>query len=627
MSCFKLAISFSLLACVSALLSPFKEAAVRESGLAGHGGALSSVQAIASVNKTNDTLVGDNLQLASTFTTLGKSSNITEYYYCGRALHSAWAAMGRNPCEDNTWAAAERMRKLVPDCSKLRQGPAYVRSYSALLRDMDTWCGGPRCSEKCAVWQKCLRSPLFAFEPTCYPEKFAATPAPPPPARTVIVRKAVVEKEMPFVSPAPAKAAPVKETVKNTVEKECCKPCMKNDEELKVEIKDTVHFSSRCCGKTSCTKPPTNTSAKTSWTVKKSAQKVTKGSLHNITKVSAVALARGAFALAPSKETAKKNMNSSNALSKKRLSFRDWYDSHSEGRGIWKWNIALDAYQRHFASFMDTKVNVGEVGIQSGGSILMWQDVMGQGCHVFGIDINRATTKFANYRTTVTIGDQADPQMWHYFFANAVPQLDLLIDDGGHEAHQMVVTLQQVFPHLSPGGYIAIEDIHGQHYVNSFFFPAATSLSSWAQQGHVSSVHVYPYLLIARKADPRQPILRMQPETITTSFSGLDPLMQAITKHKGESIAVDDPAHQFLTEAKLKDIFARFGALHDSNIFSTPKGCDTTSASICGTLVLNSPLQATVTGVHIYADQVVVDVAPTTPVIAAVRRGTEWLPY
>merc|ERR1719197_1567338 len=99
--------------------------------------------------------------------------------------------------------------------------------------------------------------------------------------------------------------------------------------------------------------------------------------------------------------------------------------------------------------------------------------VLGSGCYVHGIDINKACTKFANGRTTITIGDQADPAMWHKLF--------------------------EVFPKLQPGGVIAIEDIHGQHYIQTFFTPSAHYLAHMASQGAVESVHVYPFLLVVHK--------------------------------------------------------------------------------------------------------------------------------
>merc|ERR1719181_1918998 len=90
--------------------------------------------------------------------------------------------------------------------------------------------------------------------------------------------------------------------------------------------------------------------------------------------------------------------------------------------------------------------------------------------------------------------------MWTNFFTTKTPKLDILIDDGGHEPNQMLVTLHQAFQKTRPGGFTCIEDIHGSRYIEEFFTPAATYLASEAKLKTVASVHVYPYLLIAQRA-------------------------------------------------------------------------------------------------------------------------------
>ena len=61
----------------------------------------------------------------------------------------------------------------------------------------------------------------------------------------------------------------------------------------------------------------------------------------------------------------------------------------------------------------------------------------------------------------VFIGDQADRSFWKDFRAQ-VPRLDIVIDDGGHMPEQQIVSLEELLPHLSPGGVYICEDIHGK---------------------------------------------------------------------------------------------------------------------------------------------------------------------
>jgi hypothetical protein len=49
-----------------------------------------------------------------------------------------------------------------------------------------------------------------------------------------------------------------------------------------------------------------------------------------------------------------------------------------------------------------------------------------------------------------------------YFFANPgrLPQVDIVIDDGGHAMRQQIVSFEELYPHLQPHGVYLCEDIH-----------------------------------------------------------------------------------------------------------------------------------------------------------------------
>jgi hypothetical protein len=51
----------------------------------------------------------------------------------------------------------------------------------------------------------------------------------------------------------------------------------------------------------------------------------------------------------------------------------------------------------------------------------------------------------------VFVGDQADRSFWKRV-KQEVPNLGVVIDDGGHIPEQQIVTLEEMFPHLRPGG-------------------------------------------------------------------------------------------------------------------------------------------------------------------------------
>ncbi len=60
---------------------------------------------------------------------------------------------------------------------------------------------------------------------------------------------------------------------------------------------------------------------------------------------------------------------------------------------------------------------------------------------------------------SVMIGDQADRR----FLAEVrqrFPQVDIVIDDGGHQMRQQITSFEELYPHLQPRGVYLCEDIH-----------------------------------------------------------------------------------------------------------------------------------------------------------------------
>src|SRR5579864_8038519 len=139
---------------------------------------------------------------------------------------------------------------------------------------------------------------------------------------------------------------------------------------------------------------------------------------------------------------------------------REFFDSHQEGRGIWKWNHYFDIYHQHFSRFRGRNVRVLEIGIYSGGSLEMWRDYFGSGCQIYGVDIEPACKAYERDSVKVFIGDQGDRNFWKKF-KQEVPAVDIVIDDGGHLTEQQIITFEELLPHLQPNGIYLCEDLHG----------------------------------------------------------------------------------------------------------------------------------------------------------------------
>lgn len=193
-----------------------------------------------------------------------------------------------------------------------------------------------------------------------------------------------------------------------------------------------------------------------------------------------------------------------------------YFDAHTEGPGIWKWRHYFDVYHRHLQRFRDRPVRLVEIGIYSGGSLGMWRDYFGAQCVVYGVDIEPACQAYEDENVRVLIGDQADPAFWGRFRSETAP-VDVVIDDGGHQAHQQTATLEGLLGHINPGGVYICEDIHGEenafaHYSSGL----ARNLHAYGPQTTgfqrtVESVHLYPFLAVIEFAEvPRGELVAPQ---------------------------------------------------------------------------------------------------------------------
>jgi hypothetical protein len=219
---------------------------------------------------------------------------------------------------------------------------------------------------------------------------------------------------------------------------------------------------------------------------------------------------------------------------------RRYFDATAEGPGILKWNHYFDIYHRHFAKFRGTDARILEIGVYSGGSLGMWRDYFGRKSHIYGVDIEPACRIYAGDGVSILIGDQADRAFWRKV-RTELPPFDIVIDDGGHNPEQQIVTLEEILPHLRPGGVYLCEDIHHarnrflfyldglSHNLNSGVMVHDVNPERWLAieanglQSRIESIHHYPLVVVIEtRSDPIQEFVspkrgsQWQPETFLT---------------------------------------------------------------------------------------------------------------
>jgi len=128
-----------------------------------------------------------------------------------------------------------------------------------------------------------------------------------------------------------------------------------------------------------------------------------------------------------------------------------------------KWESYFSVYETYLEKFRGKTPAVVEVGICRGGSAEMWQKYFGEGSTIVGIDIDENVKQFATPGCEQVMGNQGDPEFWNQFWATH-PDVDILIDDGGHYMEQQITTLLQCWPHVKPGGVLIVEDTHTNYW-------------------------------------------------------------------------------------------------------------------------------------------------------------------
>jgi hypothetical protein len=116
-----------------------------------------------------------------------------------------------------------------------------------------------------------------------------------------------------------------------------------------------------------------------------------------------------------------------------------------------------ELYERLFFEWRNEPITIFEIGIANGGSLKMWQEYFPQ-ARIVAVDIE-PKTQFDNTRVKTFVGDQARREQLRPAIEAAGP-VHILIDDGGHSMEQQQVSLGYLFPHVRPGGYYVIEDVH-----------------------------------------------------------------------------------------------------------------------------------------------------------------------
>jgi hypothetical protein len=131
----------------------------------------------------------------------------------------------------------------------------------------------------------------------------------------------------------------------------------------------------------------------------------------------------------------------------------------NKDKPIHKWVHYFPVYERHLSKFKDQSVVFWEIGVFKGGSLGLWQSLLGPMAVIVGLDINPACRQHENEQCRVRIGSQSDTA----FLSSVIDEFgppDVVLDDGSHKMDDIRATFDYVYPRMNNNGVYMIEDLH-----------------------------------------------------------------------------------------------------------------------------------------------------------------------
>jgi hypothetical protein len=114
-------------------------------------------------------------------------------------------------------------------------------------------------------------------------------------------------------------------------------------------------------------------------------------------------------------------------------------------------------YVELFGHLVNAKCVFIETGILDGGSLFMWRNWLGAEARIIGVDLNPGAAKWRESGFEIFIGDQGNPEFWKKTLRE-IGEFDALLDDGGHQSFQQIVTAIEAIKAATKDCVIAVED-------------------------------------------------------------------------------------------------------------------------------------------------------------------------
>lgn len=129
-------------------------------------------------------------------------------------------------------------------------------------------------------------------------------------------------------------------------------------------------------------------------------------------------------------------------------------------------------YDAALAKYRHEPIELLEIGVAAGGSIVMWHRYFKNARRIVGIDTNPSSAFLDEYLQAVGIrannislkqGDAYSSDI-----SENLGSFDIIIDDGPHTLASHIALLTVYLPKIKPGGVLVIEDIPDSTWVETY---------------------------------------------------------------------------------------------------------------------------------------------------------------
>ena len=126
----------------------------------------------------------------------------------------------------------------------------------------------------------------------------------------------------------------------------------------------------------------------------------------------------------------------------------------------------LETYEKIFEHKKNTAKNILEIGVQSGGSIKLWNDYF-VNATIYGLDIIKIRDHWpiilSESRVRLGCFDAYDSQFFNDEMINL--KFDIMIDDGPHTLESMIFFIENYSKLLEDDGILIVEDVQSINWI------------------------------------------------------------------------------------------------------------------------------------------------------------------